>query len=222
MVSSNSYDHHHLLLISILTAVFTSVLSSNVFIKSTIMYPFSCSNHTWTCNSYLYHISKGNSQEEMASFYSVNVSDIKPISHGFKKDYLVSVPCSCKDVNGTQGYFYDTFYKVQSGDTFANISGEFYSGQAWRVAGEKKLFVAGDTISIHLICGCLEVESQEVVTYTVQEHDTLSGIAALLSATVDDIENLNERSTQNPNFIDVGWVLFVPREREGIKASRQG
>ncbi|KAK3228086.1 hypothetical protein Dsin_007948 [Dipteronia sinensis] len=222
MVSSNSYDHHHLLLISIMTTVFTSVHSSNVFIKSTIMYPFSCSNHTWTCNSYLYHISKGNSLEEIASFYSVKVSDIKPISHGFKKDYLVSVPCSCKDVNGTQGYFYDTFYEVQSGDTFANISGEFYSGQAWRVVGERKLFVARDTITIHLICGCLEVDSQEVVTYTVQEHDTLSGVAALLSAKVDDIENLNERLTQNPNFIDVGWVLFVPRERERIKATRQG
>ncbi|KAL5747143.1 hypothetical protein ACOSQ2_024440 [Xanthoceras sorbifolium] len=224
MVSSTN-SHHPLLillLLPILTTVFTSILSSNVFIKSTIMYPFTCSNHIWRCNSSLYHISEGNSLEEIASLYSVKVSNVKPISRGFKEDYLVTVPCSCKDVNGTLGYFYDSFYEVQSGDTFFNVSGEYYSGQAWKVAGEEELFVAGDTITMHLICGCLEVESQEVVTYTVQEHDTLSEVAAVLSATVNEIENLNERLTQNPSFIDVGWVLFVPREREGSKAPRQG
>jgi hypothetical protein len=33
-------------------------------------------------------------------------------------DYLVSVPCTCKDVNGTPGYFFDTLYSVQSGDIY--------------------------------------------------------------------------------------------------------
>lgn len=60
------------------------------------------------------------------------------------------------------------------------------------------------------------------MTYTVQENDTLTGIAELLSAELTGIENLNERFTRNPNLIDVGWVLFVPREKNGIQAPKQG
>lgn len=86
----------------------------------------------------------------------------------------------------------------------------------------ERLFIAGDMISVHLVCGCLEVEAKEIVTYTVQENDTLTGIAELLSAELTGIENLNERFTRNPNLIDVGWVLFVPREKNGIQAPKQG
>lgn len=220
-MTSSNHQLYLFLLISFLIAVFRSVLSSNVFIESAI-YPFDCSNHIQTCNSYAYHISRGYSIEHIASFYSVNTSDITPISHGLKQDYLVSVPCSCKDVNGAREYFYDIIYEVLSGDTFSNVSDVFYSGQAWEVAGVEKQFVTGNRITIHLVCGCVEVESQEVVTYTVQEQDTLSDIAELLSSEVSEIEKLNVRLTQDPSFIDVGWVLFVPRQKRGFQDRRQG
>ncbi|KAJ0106026.1 hypothetical protein Patl1_18104 [Pistacia atlantica] len=160
-MASSNHQHYLFPLIPLLITVFRSVVSSNVFIKSAI-YPFDCSNHIQTCNSFAYHISRGYSIEKIASFYSVNTSDITPISRDLKQDYIVSVPCSCKDVNGTRGYFYDIIYEVQSGDTFFNVSGEFYSGQAWEVARVEELFVTGDRITIHLVCGCVEVESQEI------------------------------------------------------------
>ncbi|KAG6746055.1 hypothetical protein POTOM_050567 [Populus tomentosa] len=97
-----------------------------------------------------------------------------------------------------------------------------YSGQAWEVPGVERLFIAGDEISVHLVCGCVEVETKEIVTYTVQENDTLTGIAELLSAELTGIKNLNERFIRNPSLIDVGWVLFVPREKNGIQAPKQG
>ncbi|KAF9604341.1 hypothetical protein IFM89_006348 [Coptis chinensis] len=136
-----------------------------------------------------------------------------------KQDYLVSVPCGCKDVDGTVGYFYDTSYKVQTGDTVYNVATEIYSGQAWK-AGEEGLIAAGEIIPIHLVCGCLEGVSQVVVTYTVQDLDTISGIAGLLSSTVEGIQSLNPATlTQNPGFLDVGWVLFVPMQMNGTQSS---
>ncbi|OMO77485.1 hypothetical protein CCACVL1_14992, partial [Corchorus capsularis] len=161
----------------------------------------------------------------MASFYSVNTSQIQPITRDdSKQDYLVSVPCSCKDVNGTVGYFYDTVYKVKPGDTFLGVSREFYSGQAWQIATEEQLFVAGDTITISLVCGCLEGAGREVVTYTVQDDDTLTKIGELLSANVREIEDLNEKMTKNPNYIDIGWVLFVPMGKRPVasEAPKEG
>ncbi|XP_024929890.3 lysM domain receptor-like kinase 3 [Ziziphus jujuba] len=195
----------------------------NVVIKSTSMQPFSCSDEVQTCKSYLYHISKGLQIDQIASFYSVNASEIKPIIHGTKQDYLVSVTCTCKNINGVQGYFYDTFYKVQSGDLYSHVVQQFYSGQAWDIEGEDEPFVAGNITIMHLLCGCVEKQSQRVVTYTAQEHDTLSQIAELLSASLSETQELNGGLlTQNPSFIDVGWVLFVPMEMKGIKAPKQG
>ncbi|XP_038685793.1 lysM domain receptor-like kinase 3 [Tripterygium wilfordii] len=214
--------NHPLLFFHVLTVVCISVLFSSVFVKSSLIYPLNCSNSMQTCNSLLYHNFEGLSMEEVASFYSVNLSSIKPITNGLKQDYLVSVPCTCKDVRGTRGYFYDTFYRVQKGETFVGVTGKIYSGQAWKAPGEEELFVDGNRVSIHLACGCAERDFQEIVTYTVDEQDTLSGIAELLSTQVSEIENLNSRLTQNPSFIDVGWVLFVPREKRGIQTPKKG
>ncbi|CAK9142240.1 unnamed protein product [Ilex paraguariensis] len=220
MTTSIASQYHHLLL-ALLITIFTTVFPLNIGVKSSLMYPLSCSDPIQTCYSYLYHISKGLQLEEIASFYSVNISKIEPITHGIKQDYLVSVPCTCKEVNGTSMYFYDTPYTVQAGNTFINISSEFYSGQVWQVTGEDKQFVAGSMVTMHLLCGCVERESQVIVTYTVQEDDTVQDIAGLLSAEVNEIENMNARLTRNPNYIDIGWVLFVPMEKRGLQAPKQ-
>lgn len=196
-----------LLLLLLSTTIFEVSHSIHVISKASLMYPFACKDHVQTCDSYLYHISKGLQVEEIASLYSVNASQIKPISN---QDYLIPVLCTCKDANGTSGYFYDTSYLVRSGDTFMYVTMEFYSGQAWKVAGEEEQFVPGDMVTMHLLCGCADTESSKIVTYTVQEHDTLARIAQLLSSNLNRIENLNEKLTQSPSFIDVGWVLYVP------------
>ncbi|KAI5329750.1 hypothetical protein L3X38_029147 [Prunus dulcis] len=219
---------HHLLFLVLFTTIYsTHVLSDSVGISSTRLYPFACSDsdQIQSCNSYLYHISKGHQIKEIATFYSVNSSSIKPIVHGtqHQQDYLVSVPCTCKDIKGTKTYLYDTSYLVKQGDTLENVVSEFYSGQAMIVGAEEKPFAGvGNMTTILLVCGCVERSSQEVVTYTVQDHDTLIGIEQLLSAYESEIQNLNINLTQTPNFIDVGWVLFVPMELNGLQPKRQG
>ncbi|KAM1129064.1 hypothetical protein ACFX2I_038850 [Malus domestica] len=207
--------------------LFTTFFYTNVLSDNTIgVYPFPCStsHHTQTCNSSLYHISKGHQIEEIATFYSVNPSNIRPIVHDNQhpKDYLVSVPCTCKDIKGTQVYLYDTNYLVKEGDTVGNVASEFYSGQAVKIGEEEQQFTVEKMTTFHLVCGCVEKKSQEVVTYTVQDHDTLSDIENLLSAYESEIQKLNKNFTKSPNFIDVGWVLFVPMELNGLRAQQQG
>ncbi|KAK9292946.1 hypothetical protein L1049_020928 [Liquidambar formosana] len=200
-------------LLPFFVTLFARVFASDTSINSSLMYPLNCTRHIKTCKSTLYHINIGLPEEQIASFYSVNTSQIKPIAHANKQDYLITAPCSCKDINGTTGYFYDTSYRVQQGDTFDNVSAQIYSGQAWKVEGQESSFIAGDVVSMHLLCGCVENNSQSVVTYTVQQNDTLSDIATLLSAKISEIERMNRRLIRNPNLIDVGWVLFVPMEK---------
>lgn len=203
------------LLLPALAILFARVLADDS-LESALLYPLNCSAKIITCDSMLYHIDNDLSKEQIAYFYSVNTSQIRSIVNRNKHDYLITVPCSCTDINGTSTYIYDTAYKVQPNDTFVNLSDQIYSGQALKVGGEENSFVAGNEVSIPLVCGCVERSSQIVVTYTVQENDTLSNIASLLSSTVSGIESMNKNLTQNPDIIDVDWVLFVPMEKNAI------
>ncbi|KAF5450252.1 hypothetical protein F2P56_030619 [Juglans regia] len=212
MASHRSFLTH---LLPLLATLFATILAFKTSIKSTIINPFDCSAQIKTCDASLYHVGNDLKEEEIAIFYSVDLSQMKTITHG-KTDYLISVPCSCMDVNVTSGYFYNTSYPVKLGDTFDGVSAKIYSGQAWKVEGKYLNLTPGTNLSVQLPCGCVESDAQTVVTYTVQEHDTLSGIAELLSAQQSGIQGLNRQLAENPTFIDVGWVLFVPMEKNGV------
>ncbi|KAM0987517.1 hypothetical protein ACFX14_011773 [Malus domestica] len=136
-----------------------------------------CFVEIMTCNASLYHINIDLKIKEIATLYTVYPSKIRPIKYKKKRDSHISVPCSCQNVSGTVGYFYDTTYKSQS---------------------------------------------QIAVTYTVQELDTVSDIGTLLSAKIKNIEDMNKNTTENPSFIVVGCVLFVPVEKNGFRTSRPG
>ncbi|XP_058006460.1 uncharacterized protein LOC131181620 [Hevea brasiliensis] len=198
-------------LLPLLATLLTQVFAAD------FMYPFNCSATLKTCDSLLYHINKGLQQEQVAAFYNVNLTQITPIFRGDKQDYFVSVPCSCQNINDTTGYFYDASYLVQENDTFVNVSQQIYSGQAWEVGDEKDKFKTGSRVPMHLLCGCVDSESQVVGTYTVQQNDTISDIASRLYSTVSGIQSLNSALIQDPNLLVVGWVLFVPMElTEGV------
>ncbi|KAK1407224.1 hypothetical protein QVD17_38838 [Tagetes erecta] len=207
----------HFLYLTLFISSFTQVLPLNVVMKTSLMYPLTCSDHTHTCDSYLYHISKGQKLEQVASLYSVNTSNITPIQHNSNLDYLVSVRCACKKDNNNNAYYlYDSVYKRKPEESVGYISNEYYSGQVWYVSGEDE-----EQLIMHLVCGCLENESRKVVTYTIQAQDTLVGISGLLSAKENEVEKLNTVLTKDPNYMDVGWVLFVPQETNKIRASKK-
>ncbi|KAL0364193.1 UNVERIFIED_CONTAM: LysM domain receptor-like kinase [Sesamum angustifolium] len=180
------------------------------------MHPFTCSDKIQSCSALLYQ-HNGFQRNEIASLYSVNASEIKPASYSNKQDYLVPVNCSCKNVNGTVGYFYDVVYKPKPNDTFYDVTNQNFSGQVWGEGVDTNL-TAGVETTLHLLCGCVDDDSQVVVSYTVQPHDTVSTIATVLSAEVDGIENLNPYLAPNPSYIDVGWLLYVPMEKYGLPA----
>ncbi|KAL6193289.1 hypothetical protein ACLB2K_034373 [Fragaria x ananassa] len=213
-----SVDLFHCLILTLFLSLFPQAFSLAASPTTSVIVPFQCSATIATCNASLYHINSGFQKEEIASLYSVDPSQVKPIKYSNREDLLISVPCSCKNISGTTGYFYDTIYKVKLSDTFSDVSNNIYSGQALSVIEEqKKNFTIGSDFPIHLPCGCVDSDSQIVITYTVQEKDTLTDIGSLLSAKIENIETMNKKLVENPSFIVLGWVLFVPSEKNGLK-----
>ncbi|KAK4261361.1 hypothetical protein QN277_004368 [Acacia crassicarpa] len=204
--------------LSMLATLFVTSFSFQTSIKTAYMVSFKCSSKINTCNALLYHINHGLDIEHIASLYSVNPSQIQPITRAANRDYLITVPCSCKTLNNLRGYFFETTYTVEQNDTYVRISEFYYSGQAWSPTDDH--LTIGENLTIHLPCGCTESDSQIVVTYTVQQHDTVEEIANLLSSTPTGIQNMNEILANTTSFIAVDWVLYVPRELNGIPSSK--
>ncbi|XP_047173627.1 lysM domain receptor-like kinase 3 [Vigna umbellata] len=199
------------------SCVSVAVFSFQASLKTTYIEPFRCSSMISTCNASLYHISYNHNADDLANFYSVHPSQIKPIMRGTKQDYLITVPCSCNSSNDLGGYFYDTTYKVKPNDSSVEINNIAYSGQAWSINREVN---PNEELAINLPCGCSEKnDSQIVVTYTVQRSDTPISIATLLNATLANMVSMNEVLVQNPSFIDISWVLYVPRELNGLPSN---
>ncbi|KAL8519133.1 hypothetical protein ACS0TY_010175 [Phlomoides rotata] len=186
-------------------------------VSDTYKHPFTCSESSGriqSCSALLYQ-HNGYQIDEIAPLYAVSPSVIKPLPSPDKQDYLIAVNCSCKTVNTTVGYFYDVVYNPKQNDTFYDVSGQNFSGQVWDQGVDTNL-TAGVNKTLHLLCGCVDNDSQVVVTYTVQPQDTVSMIGDLLSAEVDGIENLNPYLAPRPNYIEPGWILYMPMEKNGL------
>jgi hypothetical protein len=167
------------------------------------MNPPSCSS------AFLYATSEGRNLSEIAAvFNSTTTLLIRPIKRpSGAVDVLVAVPCTCEVINATMGaLFHDAPYVVKPGDTPDAVSSGIFSGLATNFGDD---LISGNTITVHLPCGCSSAASKGVVSYAVQEEDTLPKIASLFRSTSQDILNLNPSLT-NPDFVKPGWILFVP------------
>ncbi|CAN0896261.1 hypothetical protein LINGRAHAP2_LOCUS18380 [Linum grandiflorum] len=189
------------------------------------MFPFSCTKQIInTCTSTLYHTTNSTTTlQQLANDYSVRPSQIKPVTHIDKQDFLITVPCSCQTAgNQTTAYFYNAEYTVKPGDTFFDVSSNVYSGQVWATGDEQDKFVAGNNVTMNLLCGCIVgSRSENVVTYTVQKGDTLFGISTMFGSDLGELQKLNNKLLGNSSsgLIDVDWVLYVP---VGINATLFG
>ncbi|GJM94200.1 hypothetical protein PR202_ga10824 [Eleusine coracana subsp. coracana] len=163
-----------------------------------------------SCSSFLYVTPEGRNLSTIVSVFNGNASLIQPIKRfSGLEDLLVGVPCICEAINDTMtALFHDTEYLVEQDDTPLTVNTNKFSGLAMNV-GDGNNLTANRKITVHMPCGCSSTASHGVLSYAVQEGDTLSNIASLFRTSSQDILNLNPSLT-NPDFIKPGWILFVP------------
>ncbi|KAI4382463.1 hypothetical protein MLD38_008426 [Melastoma candidum] len=202
---------------SLLLAMLVSVATS----APAELHSLNCSEQIRACSSSLYYHNNNVPVKQIALHYSVNESQIQQIQVENRQDYLINVTCSCQTIEKVTAYFYNTSYYVEEGQTFDDISSGSYNDQAFG-SGNEGDFSPFTTVPIYIPCGCLQDNSKVMVTYTVQPHDTLSDIAALLSADVDGIISMNIPQIQNADNIYAGSVLFIPKSIHAIPRPKKG
>ncbi|CAL4949342.1 unnamed protein product [Urochloa decumbens] len=166
-----------------------------------------------SCNSFLYATSEGRSLSKIAAVFNANASFLQPIKRpSGVVDVLVGVPCTCEAINDTMtALFHDTEYKVETDDTPNTVKSKIFSGLAMNV-GDGRALISADTITVHLPCGCSS--AKVLLSYAVQEEDSLPKIASLFRTRVEDILYWNSK-LGDPNILQPGWILFVPMGVDG-------
>ncbi|KAK3160994.1 hypothetical protein QOZ80_1BG0070200 [Eleusine coracana subsp. coracana] len=175
-----------------------------------------------SCRSFLYVTPEGRNLSTIVSVFNGNASLIQPIKRfSGLEDLLVGVPCICEAINDTMtALFHDTEYLVEQDDTPLTVNTNKFSGLAMNV-GDGNNLTANRKITVHMPCGCSSTAPYGVLSYAVQEGDTLSNIASLFRSSSQDILNLNPSLT-NPDFIKPGWILFVPMGVAGSSKKKVG
>lgn len=205
-------------LIFFLLVLFLQLLDTSVAVASAAGWqPMQCDavsmNPPSCSSSFLYATSEGRNLSEIAAVFNATASTttlLRPIKRpSGEVDVLVAVPCTCEVINATMSaLFHDTRYVAKPAETVDTVNREIFSGLAMNFGDEYPL-ISGNTITVHLPCGCSSAASKGVVvSYAVQEEDTLQ-IASLFRSTSQDILNLNP-SLVNPDFVKPGSILFVP------------
>ncbi|ONM41523.1 LysM domain receptor-like kinase 3 [Zea mays] len=187
--------------------------SSSTASRSTAEWqPLHCSPVS-SCGSFLYVTPGGRNLSEIASVFNGNASLIQPVKRlSGSEDLLMAVACECQAISNTTtaaAFLHDTQYKVEPDAIPDDVKSNTFSGLAMDV-GDGFPLTPGATVTVRLPCGCSSsTASKGVLSYSVQEEDTLSTIASLFSSSPEAILNLNP-SVKNPDFIKPGWILFVP------------
>lgn len=156
-------------LIFFLLVLFLQLLDTSVAVASAAGWqPMQCDavsmNPPSCSSSFLYATSEGRNLSEIAAVFNATASTttlLRPIKRpSGEVDVLVAVPCTCEAINATMSaLLHDTLYVVKPAETADTVNREIFSGLAMNFGDEYPL-MSGNTITVHLPCGCSSAASK--------------------------------------------------------------
>ncbi|KAK9690170.1 hypothetical protein RND81_09G109000 [Saponaria officinalis] len=174
--------------------------------KSTL--PMNCSDTTRLCTSFLALKPDSNlTLSLIESMFDVFPKDVTV--ENTKKDYIfVKKNCSC-DPKLRKYLTYTTFTVRNRGGFVGDLVGDAYKGLAY-LGGSKsgRKVRVGEVISVRLFCGCSSGLWNYLVSYVMNDGDTIASLASRFGVSMDSIEQLNGIS--NPNNVTLGDLYYVP------------
>ncbi|CAK7353648.1 unnamed protein product [Dovyalis caffra] len=151
-----------------------------------------------SCPASLYYVPNTmRSLDETASLFNVENDVVNRTIDGF----LIMINCSCLAEHRFFTWHMD--YKVQKGDTWKSISSQF---GLFVVAMPEMVLIPSVIVTLDVLCGCSK--NADVVTYKVQNGDTLYTICSRFKANATKTATLN--GLENPEIIHEGDILFIP------------
>nr|DAD44590.1 TPA_asm: hypothetical protein HUJ06_002820 [Nelumbo nucifera] len=168
--------------------------------------PLNCSDTTRLCTSFLaFKPNQNQTLPIIQSMFDVLPEDVTV--EGNNRDYLfIKKNCSC--AAPAKKYMTNTTFTVREDNgSVYDLVMEAYGGIAF-LPNSTRRARAGAVVSLHLLCGCSSGLWNYLMSYVMQDGDTIESLASRFGVSMDNIEMVNGIS--NPDNVSVGALYYIP------------
>lgn len=192
---------------SILIVLLHLLLKSQAFAAVEYPAPLNCTDTTRLCTSFLaFKPSPQQTLPVILSMFDVLQADVTVEGNG--RDYVfIKKNCSC--ALGLHKYLSNTTFTVRenNGSVYGLVR-DSYDGLAYFPSNITRAAKKGAVVSLRLMCGCSSGLWNYMMSYVMQEGDSVESLASRFGVSMDSIESVNEIA--NPDNVTVGALYYIP------------
>ncbi|XP_074577907.1 lysM domain receptor-like kinase 3 [Curcuma longa] len=169
--------------------------------------PLSCSDTARVCTSFLaFRADRTPSLAQIQSMFDVLPQDVTG-DEGSSPGYaFVRKNCSCLS---NKKYLTNTTYTVREAEsTVYHSVAEAYRGLAFLPNVTERAARAGSVVALQLFCGCSGGQWNYLMSYVMEEGDSIQSLSSRFGVSMDSIETVNGMT--GPDGIVVGDVYYIP------------
>ncbi|XP_072969194.1 lysM domain receptor-like kinase 3 [Typha angustifolia] len=188
-------------------ALSISILSLSLLSSHSSPTPLNCSDTTRLCASFLAFKTNPNlTLAQIQSMFDVVPEDVTSDESSNPGYVFIRKNCSCLY---SQKYLTNTTFTVRSKEGFVSpMVEEAYGGLAILPNSTRRWARKGAVVWLHLLCGCSTGLWNYLVSYVMEERDSIESLSSRFGVSMDSIETANGMS--GPDGVVVGDVYYIP------------
>ncbi|PIA42927.1 hypothetical protein AQUCO_02000401v1 [Aquilegia coerulea] len=171
--------------------------------------PLNCTDTTRLCTSFIaFQPNQNHTLPLIESMFDVLRQDITVEKNDLDQIDYVFIKKNCYCASTINGYLTNTTFTVRSneGSVSENVN-EAYGGLAFLSNSTRKARF-GAVVSLHLLCGCSSGLWNYLMSYVLEDGDTIDSLASRFGVSMDSIESVN--GIANPDNVSVGSLYYIP------------
>ncbi|XP_031120087.1 lysM domain receptor-like kinase 3 [Ipomoea triloba] len=169
--------------------------------------PLNCSDPGRLCSSFLaFKPGPDETLPVIQSMFDVLPHDITVEGNG--RDYVfIRKNCSCAP--GNNQYLTNTTFTVrESNGSVYDLVIDAYDGLAYFPTNFTREAKKGAVVSLKLMCGCSSGLWNYLMSYVMEDGDSVESLASRFGVSMDNIESVN--GIQNPDNFTAGALYYIP------------
>ncbi|KAJ8483956.1 hypothetical protein OPV22_016441 [Ensete ventricosum] len=188
-------------------ALAISILLFDVAPSASSSTPLNCSDTTRLCTSFLaFKADRSVPLSQIQSMFDVFPEDVTA-DEGSSPGYVfIRKNCSCLS---NKEYLTNTTFTVREEvSSVYPVVAQSYQGLAFLPNMTRRAARAKAVVSLHLLCGCSSGLWNYLLTYVMEDGDSIESLSSRFGVSMDSIETANGMS--GPDGVVVGGVYYIP------------
>ncbi|KAG0492163.1 hypothetical protein HPP92_005561 [Vanilla planifolia] len=178
----------------------------NISTINSISAPLNCSDTARLCTSFIAFKAGPNAAIPLVqSMFDVFPEDVTADESSSPGYLFIRKNCSCLY---DKEYLANTTYTVRGREGFVKAMIDRAYGGLASLPNSTRRAQVGAVISVHLLCGCSSGLWNYLMSYVIEEGDSVESLSSRFGVSMDNIETVNGMA--GPNGVVLGDVYYIP------------